>query len=283
MLDFIISSFNYVGEESSTAFDKLKSVFTIDMFAKLFIVIVTLSIYFLVYKTIKKAIKFLAETRFSATNTALINKVIKYFFSIIIGFYFLNLFGIDLSAIWGAAGVAGIAIGFAAQTSFSNIISGFFVISDKALRIGDFITIEGVTGNVESINLLSVKILTPDNQSIRIPNEKIIQSNFINITYFPQRRITIRVGVAYDSDLRKVSEVLLQTADECPFVLKDPPPIVMFDKFGDSSIEVLIGFWFKNDDFRDAKNAMYIGIHENLKKNDIVIAFPQMDVHLTGQ
>ncbi|MGL4986882.1 MAG: mechanosensitive ion channel family protein [Treponemataceae bacterium] len=279
MLDFFASIFNYLGDESSSAFEKLSAYFTLEVFGKIIIVIITLVIYFSVYAAIKKTIKYVAQTRFNSTNTVLINKFIKYMFALLIIFYFLNLFGIDLSAIWGAAGVAGIAIGFAAQTSFSNIISGFFVFSDRAIKIGDFITVEDVTGTVQTMDLLSVKILTPDNQSVRIPNEKIIQSNLINTTYFSQRRITIRIGVSYDSDLREVMKVLLETAADCDFVLKDPEPIVLFDKFADSSIEVICGVWFKNEDFRDVKNEMYIRIHESFKKNNIQIAFPQMDIH----
>ena len=102
-------------------------------------------------------------------------KILKYSFFVLAVIYVLGIFNIKITALLGAAGIAGVAIGFAAQTSFSNIISGFFILSEKSLKIGDYITIKDVSGTVDSIDMLSVKIKTPDNQMVRVPNETIIK------------------------------------------------------------------------------------------------------------
>jgi small-conductance mechanosensitive channel len=111
---------------------------------------------------------------FSNQTSSLIVRGIRYAGIIVIVMTFFHQIGIDISAILGAAGIAGVAIGFAAQTSISNIISGLFLVSEKAFSVNDVIQIEGFTGTVLSIDLLSVKIRTLDNQYVRIPNEKLI-------------------------------------------------------------------------------------------------------------
>ena len=99
-------------------------------------------------------------------------------------------------------GVVGVALGFASQTSLSNVIAGLFLLSDRALAVGDLIRIDGQVGTVQSIDLLAVRIRTPNNQLIRVPNETLIKSNLVTLNKFPIRRVDIPVGVAYKEDVR---------------------------------------------------------------------------------
>jgi small-conductance mechanosensitive channel len=112
----------------------------------------------------------------------------------------------------GAAGVLGIVLGIASQTSVGNIVSGLFLISEKPFEIGDLIRVGTTTGVVYSIDLLSIKLKTFDNLVIRIPNQSIITNEVTNITKFPIRRMNISVSVAYKEDLTKVEEVLKSIA-----------------------------------------------------------------------
>ena len=128
-------------------------------------------------------------------------------FYVIIVMYILSLFGINLKAIWGAAGVAGLAIGFAAQTSVSNLISGVFVLSEKAMKIGDFIQVGDVFGTVDSVGLLSVRVHTLDNQMVRIPNSSVINSNLVNFNHYDIRRFVFDMPISYDSNMEKALEV----------------------------------------------------------------------------
>ena len=120
--------------------------------------------------------------------------------------------GVKLTALLGAAGIVGIAVGFASQTSVSNIISGLFLISEKPFAVGDVIRIGGTTGIIQSIDLLSIKIRTFDNLFVRIPNEKILSSEVTNITRFPIRRMDITLQVAYGEDLDRVRALLADVA-----------------------------------------------------------------------
>ncbi|HOE09668.1 MAG TPA: mechanosensitive ion channel family protein [Treponemataceae bacterium] len=234
---------------------------------------------FIAYRIIKKYVHSITGKKFSKQTQAIADKIVKYTFYLIIIFSLLNFFGIKLTALLGAAGIAGVAVGFAAQTSFSNIISGFFVLSEHALKIGDFINVDGTAGTVDSVDLLSVRIVTTDNKAVRIPNETIIKSNLINNSYFPQRRMDVRVSVSYKSDLEKVLEALKLVAPKCPSGLAEPAPVVFFDGFGSSGIEVVLGVWFKNENFLKMKNELYIEIRKTFKEEGIEIPLPQVVIH----
>ena len=135
-------------------------------------------------------------------------KAITYTGFVLVLMAVLGELGVKLTALLGAAGIVGIAVGFASQTSVSNIISGLFLISEKPFSVGDVIRIGGTTGIIQSIDLLSIKIRTFDNLFVRIPNEKILSSEVTNITRFPIRRMDITLQVAYGQDLERVHELL---------------------------------------------------------------------------
>jgi small-conductance mechanosensitive channel len=159
-----------VSSESVGLLSNLKEYFTLPFLFKILNIVAALFIFYVLYKIIRKYTKKIGTKKLKPQTAMMLDKAIKYAFQILVVVYILGQFGIKLNALLGAAGIAGIAIGFAAQTSISNIISGFFVLWERALQIGDFITIDDVTGTVQSIDLLSVRIVTPDNQMIRIPN-----------------------------------------------------------------------------------------------------------------
>jgi small-conductance mechanosensitive channel len=122
----------------------------------------------------------------------------------------------SLTPLLGAAGILGIALGFASQTSVSNVISGFFLIAEGPFEVDDFVQIGDTTGRVLSIDTLSVKLRTFDNRFVRIPNEAIIKSQVTNITRFPIRRLDLNIGVAYKENVERVREVLLEVAYQEP-------------------------------------------------------------------
>jgi len=213
-------------------------------------------------------------------RTAMIKKSIRYLGYVIASTTLLKAFGVDLSALLGAAGIAGIAIGFAAQTSISNLISGLFLISEKPFQIGDSIQVGDITGIVMSIDLLSVKLQTFDNRFVRIPNETIIKTNVINISRFPIRRLDIWVSVAYTSDLEKVKDLLQDIAAKNIHVLDNPAPLIFIDKFDASGINILFGLWFEISKLLDVKNSIIIDIHRRFAEEGIAIPYPKMDVYV---
>lgn len=242
-------------------------------------VLVALFIFTLLYKLFKKQLKKTIFKNLKPQTVMTIEKSIKYIFTISIIFYILNLFGVDLSAVLGAAGIAGIAVGFAAQTSVSNIISGFFVLSEHTFQIGDFITVDDISGTVYTINLLSVKLKTPDNQLVRIPNETIIQTKLINVSYCPERRFSLSFAVPHDCNLNQVEETLLKIASETTLVIDEPAPKVLFSAINDTSVNLTLAAWCKKDDFLDMRNNLIKNTHQGLKDAGIKRPFPQLDVH----
>src|SRR5690606_3292870 len=135
---------------------------------------------------------------------------------------------IDLTAIFGAAGIIGIVVGVASQTSIGNIVSGFFLVSEKSFELGDLIRIGDKSGTVYSIYLFSIKIKTFDNLLLRIPNQTVISSEVINVTRFPIRRFDLDLSVAYKEDLGKVKEIIDRVVKNNPLCLDEPEPVVIF-------------------------------------------------------
>jgi small-conductance mechanosensitive channel len=134
--------------------------------------------------------------------------------------------GFSLAVIMGAAGVLTVAIGFASQTTASNLISGLFLIGERSFEIGDIIKVGNTTGEVLSIDALSVKLRTFDNLFVRIPNETLIKSEVTTLSRFPIRRLDLQLGVAYKEDIEQVRKVLMAVADSNPLCLDEPSPAV---------------------------------------------------------
>ena len=234
----------------------------------------------IVYKLIVHSLKKISPKKLPEARVAAVIRGIKYFFYVVVVLYILSTFGVNLKAIWGAAGIAGVAIGFAAQTSMSNLISGLFVLTEGAIHIGDVIIIDGVTGIVDEVKLLSVRMHTFDNQMVRIPNSTIINNNLTNNSYHKARRITISVSIDYSTDMNKALEVLSKAPSLCPTVLTNPAPTVWFDGFEDSGINMTVAAWFKPSDFLKTKNDLFVSIKKVFDDNGIEIPFNQLDVKI---
>ncbi|GAA5482336.1 mechanosensitive ion channel family protein [Haloferula sargassicola] len=218
----------------------------------------------------------LLKARFGEQGGRLLAKILRYAGFIIVVLTILQQFGFNLAAVLGAAGVAGVAIGFASQTSLSNLISGLFIVGERPFEKGDVVEIAGIIGLVEEIGLMALTVRTFDNRSVRIPNETLVKTNVITVTRYPIRRIDTEVGVAYDESIGKVMEVLKQVADAHPCVLDEPSPLVIFTGFGDSSLNFLLGTWGAKEDFLTVKNEIPLRIKEAFDREGIEIPFPHV-------
>lgn len=217
--------------------------------------------------------------KFTAQQAMLFSKLVLYSGALIILFSVLNELGFKLTHLLGAAGIVGVAVGFASQTSVSNIICGLFLITEKPFEVDDVITVGGNTGVVLSIDILSVKLRTFDNKMIRIPNETIIKSDVTNVTYFPIRRVDINVGVAYKENIGRVREVLLDVAHHNPLCLNEPEPLVVFSGFGESSIDFSLLVWAVKADWLSLKNSITEEIKNRFDEENIEIPFPHLSIY----
>jgi small-conductance mechanosensitive channel len=209
----------------------------------------------------------------------LASKVAYYFLFSIVMVVFLTEMGFKLGPLLGAAGVLGVAIGFASQTSVSNIISGFFLIAEKPFEVGDVVNVGDVTGVVLSIDTLSVKLRMFDNRFVRIPNEMIIKQVVTNITRFPIRRVDIKVSFAYKEDIQRVKSILMDIADKNPLALQEPSPTINFDMYNSSSVDLNFLVWCAREDFIAVRNSLNETIKKRFDEESIEIPFPHMSIY----
>jgi small-conductance mechanosensitive channel len=263
--------------------ERLAELFTKERLIVMLEVGVILIIGLLIVRLIAGIVLRILRRPLNDQSKVVVKKTISYLGNSIVILLALSQAGAKLSAILGAAGVMGIAIGIASQTSLSNIISGLFLVSEKAFQIGDVIRIESITGVVDSIDLLSVKIRTFDNLYIRFPNSKIISQELTNITRFPLRRMDFKLEVPFDANLELVKKILLNLAFREVLCLNNPEPLILYTDFSDSGIKLLFGIWFDKSDYVSARNNMFSGIMRVFRENKIKIAIPRVSVHYEQQ
>ncbi|EAR10721.1 mechanosensitive ion channel family protein [Reinekea blandensis] len=191
----------------------------------------------------------------------------------------LSQLGFDLNVILGAAGILTVALGFASQTSASNLISGLFLMLERPFSIGDIIRVNATSGEVISIDLLSVKLRTFDNLFVRIPNETMLKTEVTTLTKYPIRRADLLVGVAYREDIERVRDILMDIAAKEPLCLEEPKPLFIFSGFGNSSIDIQFSVWAQRENFLTLKNNMLQAIKIRFDQEGIEIPFPHVSFY----
>jgi small-conductance mechanosensitive channel len=198
-------------------------------------------------------------------------------------FIVLENTGIHLGALTVFAGAVGVGVGFGLQNIASNFISGLVILAERPITIGDRVEVAGVIGQVQQIRARSTVILTNDNIAMIVPNTKFIDSPVTNWTYGdPRVRFRIPVGVAYGSDVKKVSEALIAAGRSDVHVLTDPGPSVFLKEFAESSINFELVVWSSEMSHRPSrfKSDLNFAIEEKLREAGIEIPFPQRDLHI---
>ena len=209
-------------------------------------------------------------------------RIIKYIIWIILAAIILESSGFKLSILLAGSAALLIGLGFGVQQLFSDFVSGFVLIAEGTLKVGDIIEIDGQVGQVIASNLRTTEVLTIDNERIIIPNTRFTSSNIINKTKNDKKtRFHISVGVAYGSDIELVEKLLIESTKKIEGILKKPEPFVLFTNFGDSSLDFQILFWSKKEfSIELIKSNIRKSIDKKFRQNNISIPFPQTDVHL---
>ena len=190
--------------------------------------------------------------------------------------------GLNLTSLAVVFGLLSVGVGFGLQNVAANFVSGLIILFERPIKIGDRITIGDVWGDVVNISLRATLIRTVDNIAIIVPNSEFISSQVINWSHGdPKVRVHIPVGVAYGSDVPLVTKSLLEVAKNHPEVMDDPAPRVWFTEFGDSSLNFELLAWTVDPKRRpDIISDLNKGIDEIFRKNNVVIPFPQRDLHV---
>ncbi len=252
-----------------------------DRLTEILVAVILCLIGFLIARFISNTFIRTIGSRFNAHQRLIWRRGIFYFIFLLFFMTSLKEAGFKLSVFLGAAGILTVALGFASQTSASNLISGIFLIGEGSFEIGDTIQItlirgHTIEGEVISIDLLSVKLLTQDNIYVRLPNEQLIRAPVQNLSKFPIRRIPITLAINFHEDIIKVREVLLDVANKYPLVLTDPKPAVTVTAFRESSIELLFAVWCQQQNFLKVRDEMQERIRNGFLENQIEIPVPKM-------
>ncbi len=188
-------------------------------------------------------------------------------------------YDINLTGLLAAAGIMGIIIGFAAQTSVSNIISGFFLLADRPFEIGEAIDIDKEGGHVLDISLLSTRIRTFDNRYLRIPNSTVANARIVNLSRYEIRRLDIPVGIAYKENIQKAVEKIDSVLKGNENILMEPEPLIIISKFGESSIDLEVRVWIQRNKLFDIRSELIMGIKTAFDEAGIEIPFPHRTVY----
>jgi small-conductance mechanosensitive channel len=272
---------NSIPQELGNSLKGMISGINTDRFTEITVAIVLSILGFIIARFISNTFIRTIGSRFNAHQQLVWRRGIFYFIFLIFVMASLKEAGFKLSVFLGAAGILTVALGFASQTSASNLISGMFLIGEGSFEVGDTIQItlirgHTIEGEVVSIDLLSVKLMTQDNIYVRVPNEQLIRAPVHNLSKYPLRRIPITLAINFHEDIIKVREVLLDVANKYPLVLADPKPAVTVTAFRESSIELLFAIWCRQENFLKVRDEMQERIRNGFLDNQIEIPVPKM-------
>ncbi|WP_227592220.1 mechanosensitive ion channel family protein [Kangiella profundi] len=228
--------------------------------------------------------KILKLMNISDDNVIIIQRLVFFVMLGIIVITVLSFLNVPLTAFAFISGAIAIGVGFGAKNVMDNFISGWILMSERPVRINDVVEMDSQLGRVIQVGNRSTMIRRIDGAHMVIPNSTLLQSNLINWTLVdPNIRNSIKVGVAYGSDVEKVRDILFDILSNNENVLKDPEPSVIFEDFGDSALLFEIWYWAQINTIRELRGIrsdLRFEIDKRFRENDIVIAFPQRDVHL---
>jgi potassium efflux system protein len=190
--------------------------------------------------------------------------------------------GLRWSSIQWLVAALGVGLGFGLQEIFANFVSGIILLFEQPIRVGDVITLDGVTGSVSKIRMRATTLVNWDRQELIIPNKDLITGKLLNWTLSDTtNRIQLRIRLAYGSDTDKACRILRGLCDAHPNIMKDPAATVVFDEFGESAVGITIRAFLANLEVRlDTLHELHTQIYQSLSEAGLEMAFPQRDLHI---
>ncbi len=195
----------------------------------------------------------------------------------------LGLVGIDLTVLSVFGGALGVGLGLGLQRIASNYLSGFIILLDRSIRIGDMITVDKYSGAVTHINTRYTVLKALDGTEAIVPNETLVNTPVQNLSFTTrENRLAIQITVAYDSDLEKVKGIMLAAATAHPRILDEPAPVVFLTKFGADGLELEMGFWIRDPEHGslNVRSELNFAIWGEFKLHAVSVPFPQREIRL---
>jgi small-conductance mechanosensitive channel len=282
--------------ESGTVLEKIRSAWDLSLFriggeeflvSQLVLVIALLILGYFASKQLERVIeKRLTKTSVRATTVHALKRISFYTLLVVVVMTALSLLNVPLTAFAFVSGAVAIGVGFGAQNVINNFLSGWILLAERPVRIGDFVELDLHKGIVEYIGARSTRIRRVDGVHLLIPNSQMLERVVVNWTLVDNHiRTTVRVGVAYGSPIETTAELIERAVKEQPEILQDHKVIVVLEDFGDNSIVFDTYFWCEaggERELRAVRSAIRFRIAALFKEAGITIAFPQRDVHLNS-
>ncbi|UTV28157.1 small-conductance mechanosensitive channel MscS [Photobacterium atrarenae] len=224
--------------------------------------------------------KMLRKKQMDDAVVEFLHSLVRYLLFVIVLIAALGRIGVQTASVVAVIGAAGLAVGLALQGSLSNFAAGVLIVAFRPFKSGDYVEVGGVAGSVESIQVFSTVLKTPDNKMVVVPNASVIGGPITNYSRHQTRRIDYVIGVSYKADLKKTKAVLERVVAAEGRVLKDPEPTIGVVALADSSVNFVVRPWVNTADYWGVYFDLLQAIKEELDKEGIEIPFPQMDVHL---
>ena len=250
--------------------------YAVNIVAALAIIIVGL----LIARLISNAVnRLMLSRKIDATVADFLSALVRYCIIAFTLIAALGRVGVQTASVIAVLGAAGLAVGLALQGSLSNLAAGVLLVMFRPFRAGEYVDLGGVAGTVLSVQIFSTTMRTADGKIIVIPNGKIIAGNIINFSREPVRRNEFIIGVAYDSDIDQVKQILTNIIQSEDRILKDREMTVRLNELGASSINFVVRVWSNSGDLQN----VYWDVLERIKREfdaaGISFPYPQMDVN----
>lgn len=276
LIDWLKTTWNY------ELFHLGDSSFTIKTF---FLLTLSLFLLFYISSKIRKVLvnKIFPRYALDIGVSQSIATIVRYLLIIVGLVIIFQTTGIDLSALGLLVGALGVGIGFGLQNITNNFISGIIILFERPIKVGDRIELDNLAGNIVEISARATTIITNDNIAVIVPNSDFINSRVINWSHNNKNvRLNFPVGVSYNEDPARIRKLLLEVVAENSGVLNSPKPYVLFEAYGDSSLNFILQVWTSTYTDRPniLKSELYYEIFAKFKENNVEIPFPQRDIHL---
>lgn len=224
--------------------------------------------------------KILHKTKIDDAAISFITALFKIVMAIIITLICASILDLSTSSLIVSLSTVALAIVVALKDSFANLANGVIIIGNKLFKRGDYVSINGIEGKVQSIKLLTVELVSFDNTKIVLPNSAVLTGNVLNYSAYPLRRVDVKCRVPYDADMDKVEKILKYLCSSEPLILKSIEPAIFMDSHGADSAIYIIRAWTNTTDYFTVKNAFPRRIYEAFKADGIRIPYSQIDVHI---
>ncbi|EDP58055.1 small-conductance mechanosensitive channel MscS [Vibrio sp. AND4] len=224
--------------------------------------------------------KVLEKKKMDKAVVEFVHGLVRYLLFVIVLIAALGRVGVQTASVVAVIGAAGLAVGLALQGSLSNFAAGVLIVAFRPFKSGDYVEIGGVAGSVEAIQIFQTILKTPDNKMVVVPNSSVIGGAITNYSRHETRRVDLVIGVSYKADLKQTKQVIRETLEKDPRILKNPDMTIGVLALADSSVNFVVRPWCKTPDYWDVYFDSTLAIKEALDAAGIEIPFPQMDVNL---